>query len=215
MHREELLEALWGDSPASTATTGLRVALSALRSALEPEREAGTDSAFIRRDGDAVRLGIEAGVLVDADEFSKLLKSARSLETTNVDEAISRYERALLLYRGEFLSENRYAKWAEAERNERRREFLLGAERLASLLVRTGEFDRSAKWAETMLQHDPLWEGAYALLMESHWRQGNRALAVRAYNRCRKRLKDSLNVTPSNKTMVLLSQISQRDGESA
>ena len=215
LHREEILETLWSDSPASTATTGLRVALSALRNALEPEREPGADSTFIRREGDALRLGTEAGVIVDADEFSKLLKSARTFETSNVDEAISRYERALSLYRGEFLSENRYAAWAEAERNERRREFLSGAERLAALLVRIGEFDRAAKWAETMLQHDPLWEAAYALLMESHWRQGNRALAVRAYNRCRKRLKDSLGVAPSNRTMALLAQISQRDGESA
>lgn len=211
VHRDETIEALWHGSASSTATTGLRVALSALRNALEPEREAGVESTFVRRDGDSLRLASEFGVRVDADEFSRLLKAARGSETSDVEQAIARYERALSLYRGEFLGDNRYASWAEAERQERRREYLTHAERLAGLLLRVDEFERAARWAETMLQHDPLWEAAYALLMEAYWRQGNRALAVRAFNRCRKRLKEALGVAPSSRTIALLAQISNRD----
>jgi DNA-binding SARP family transcriptional activator len=48
-------------------------------------------------------------------------------------------------------------------------------------------------------------------LMEAFWRQGNRALAVRTFNRCRKRLKEALGVAPSSRTMALLERISQRD----
>ena len=212
LHREEILETLWKESVTSTATTGLRVALSALRNALEPEREAGVDSPFVKRDGDTIRLGLELGVRVDADEFSRLLKTARAQETLNMDESIARYESALALYRGEFLGDNRYAEWAESERQERRREFIVSAERLTALLIRAGEFERAVRWAETMLQHDPLWEPAYALLMEAFWRQGNRALAVRTFNRCRKRLKETLGVAPSSRTVALLEKISQRDG---
>ena len=215
LHREEILEALWKDSATSTATTGLRVALSALRNALEPEREAGVDSPFVKRDGDTIRLGLEHGVRIDADEFSRLLKAARAQEAVNVDESITRYESALALYRGEFLGDNRYAEWAESERQERRSEFLASAGRLTTLLIRSGEFERAVRWAETMLQHDALWEPAYAVLMEAFWRQGNRALAVRTFNRCRKRLKDVLGVAPSSRTMGLLDKISQRDGMDA
>ncbi len=213
LHREEILEALWKDGAAATATTGLRVALSALRNALEPEREAGMDSTFVKRDGDTIRLGLEVGVRVDADEFSRLLRTARAQETLDVDESIARYESALALYRGEFLGDHRYAEWAESERQERRREFIVSAERLTALLVKAGEFERAVRWAETMLQHDPLWEPAYTLLMEAFWRQGNRALAVRTYNRCRKRLKEALGVAPSSRTMALLERISRRDEE--
>ncbi len=212
LHREEILEALWKDTVTSTGTTGLRVALSALRNALEPEREAGVDSPFVKRDGDTIRLGLELGVRVDADEFSRLLKAARMQETLNTDESIARYESALSLYRGEFLGDNRYAEWAESERQERRREFIVAAERLTGLLIRSGEFERAVRWAETMLQHDPLWEPAYTLLMEAFWRQGNRALAVRTFNRCRKRLKEALGVAPGSRTMALLEKISLRDG---
>ena len=207
MHREEIMEALWSESTASTATTGLRVALTALRNALEPDRIPGAESPFVRRDGDTIGLTMAGGVRVDADEFSRLLKLARARETVDAEQAIVRYEAALALYRGEFLGENRYAAWAESERHERRREFLESAERLAALLLRTGEHERAARWAETMLQHDPLWEAGYSLLMESHWRQGNRALAVRTFNRCRKRLKDALGVAPSRRTIELLGRI--------
>jgi DNA-binding SARP family transcriptional activator len=209
LHRDEILEALWSESAPSTATTGLRVALTALRNALEPDRTAGVESPFIRRDGDTIGLALEGGVRVDADEFSRLLKLARAQESVDVEQAISRYESALALYRGEFLGENRYAAWAETERQERRREFLESAERLATLLLRTGEYERAARWAETMLQHDPLWEAGYTLLMEGYWRQGNRALAVRTYNRCRKRLKDGLGVAPSRRTIEMLERITQ------
>ena len=211
LHREEILEALWKEGATSTATTGLRVALSALRNALEPDREAGMDSTFVKRDGDTIRLGLEVGVRVDADEFSRLLKAARAQETLDVDESIARYESALALYRGEFLGDNRYAEWAESERQERRREFIVSAERLTVLLMKAGELERAVRWSETMLQHDPLWEPAYSLLMEAFWRQGNRALAVRTFNRCRKRLRESLGVAPSSRTMALLERISRRD----
>lgn len=212
LHREEIIETLWKGSASSTATTGLRVALSALRDALEPEREAGVDSPFVKRDGDTIRLGLELGVRVDADEFSRLLKAARAQETLNVEESIARYESALALYRGEFLGDNRYAEWAEPERQERRREFIVASERLTALLIRAGELERAVRWAETMLQHDPLWEPAYTMLMEAFWRQGNRALAVRTFNRCRKRLKEALGVAPSSRTVALLERISQREG---
>ena len=87
----------------------------------------------------------------------------------------------------------------------------MSAERLAGLLIRVHEYERAERWAETMLQHDPLWEPAYALLMEAFWQQGNRALAIRTFNRCRKRLKEALGVTPSSMTMTLLDKISQRE----
>lgn len=207
MHREEIHEALWHGSAASTASTGLRVALSALRSALEPERESG-EGHYVLRDGDSLRLSTAAGVRVDVDELTRLLRAAALLEASDADAAISRYESALALYRGEFLADNRYADWAETERQRKRGEFVAAAERLARLLLRGGDYERASRWAENILQHDPLWEAAYAILMEAHWRQGNRALAVRAYNRGRKRLHESLGVAPSSKMTSLFEKIS-------
>jgi LuxR family maltose regulon positive regulatory protein len=209
VHREQILEALWHDASPSAAATGLRVALSALRDAISPERESGAESPFVKREGDTLRLATEAGVRVDADDFVRLLKSARAAETADGDHAVTLYEAALALCRGEFLSDQRYAAWAESERQLRRGEFMASAERLSNLLLTQGELDRAARWAETILQHDPLWEQAYALLMEAYWRQGNRALAVRTFKRCQKRLHSALGVAPSERTLALLATISR------
>jgi LuxR family transcriptional regulator, maltose regulon positive regulatory protein len=208
VHRDQVLESLWPESPVPTAATGLRVALSALRNALEPDRESGADSRFVRRDGENIRLAMEVGVRIDADEFGEVLQAARVADATDVELAITLYERALALYRGEYLAEVPYANWADTERQQRRRELLTNGERLSRLLLNVGEPERAARWAELLLQHDPLWEGAYVILMESYWRQGNRALAVRTYDRCRKRLKEALGVAPSPATVALMEQIS-------
>jgi DNA-binding SARP family transcriptional activator len=210
-----VIEMLWPGSSASTAATGLRVALSALRNALEPQRPSGTDGHFVRRDGDAIRLAMESGLRVDADDFSRMLKAARAAETGDREQFVAAYESALGLYRGDFLEENPYAAWAEEERQRRRTEFLTAAQRFASLLLKVGDADRAARWAEVMLQHDPLWEAAYEVLMEAHWRQGNRALAVRAFNRCKKRLRDGLGVAPSSRVTALLERISKPESGSA
>ena len=209
VHREQVLEALWPEASPSAAASGLRVALSALRDALSPGRGSGTESPFVRREGDTLRLAMEEGVRADVDEFTRLLKAARSAEGADADQAIALYEAALTTYRGEFLAEHRYAAWAEVERQRRRSEFLAAAERLAGLLLAADEAERAVRWAETILQHDPLREGAYAVQMEGYWREGNRALAVRAYQRCRKRLQSELGVAPSARISGLLERISQ------
>jgi DNA-binding SARP family transcriptional activator len=209
LHRDRIIEALWPDSSPSTGATGLRVALSALRNALEPDRQPNTDGQFVRRDGEMIRLATEAGIRVDADDFSKMLKLARAAESGDAEHMTGAYEGALALYRGDFLEENRYAAWVEEERQRRRSEFLAAAERFATLLLKLGDPERAARWAETMLAHDPLWEPAYAVLMEAHARQGNRALAVRAFNRCKKRLRDALGVAPSARVTSLLERIAK------
>jgi hypothetical protein len=66
------------------------------------------------------------------------------------------------------LTELPYAEWAHAEREQRRMKCLGAAERLAALLVSQSDYERAAYWANTTLAKDPLWDNAYALLMETH-----------------------------------------------
>lgn len=61
-----------------------------------------------------------------------------------------------------------YSSWADGDRQRMCREMLSSGERLGRLLLRAGEAERARRWTETLLQHDPLWEGAYVILMESH-----------------------------------------------
>ncbi len=222
IHREQILEALWPDTPPTTAATGLRVALSALRKALALNPSEGDKrgkdraggpmpgaEAFIRREGEGLHLDLTAGVIVDADEFTRLLRLARTREGDKLTEAINLYETALALYCGDFLEESPYAEWAWEEREHLLTGYLTAAERLARLWMDCGEYEQGARWANAILAKDPLWEEAYVLLMECQWKQGNRALAVRTFDRCRKRLHEALGVTPSPRTLALFEKIAR------
>ncbi len=202
VHREQILEALWPGSPPTTAGTGLRVALSALRKTLA----SGPGAEFIHREGESLQLDLAR---VDADEFTRLVQSARALEAKAASEAIRLYEAALALYHGDFLEENLYAEWTSEERERLLTDYFSAAERLARLWVSLNDYERGARWANAILAKDPLWEEAYALLMECHWKQGHRALAVRTYERCRRRLRASLGVEPSPSTAALFEAISR------
>ncbi|MFQ5401469.1 MAG: BTAD domain-containing putative transcriptional regulator [Anaerolineae bacterium] len=208
-HREKILEALWPDTPPTTAATGLRVALSVLRKALAPDPGGGEAPDFIRRDGESLQLDLSLGIHTDADEFMGLIRSAQAVENKNPAQAIELYESALALYRGDFLEENPYAEWVREERERLLAAYLSAAERVAKLLVGQDECERGMRWANAILAKDPLWEEGYALLMQCHWKLGNRALAVRVYDRCRRRLREELAIEPSPRTTALFEEISQ------
>lgn len=205
LHREQVMEALWPESPSAHAATGLRVALSALRKALAVKPTDADD--FIRREGEMIQLDMTRGVRVDADEFLRLLQEARRLETIDPSRAVTLYESGLALYRGDFLEENPYAEWAIEERERLQMEYLMAAERLARLLLGRDDCEGAMRWANAILAKDPLWEEAYAVLMESQWRQGHRGLAVRTFERCRKRLREALAVEPSPQLLELYQRI--------
>jgi DNA-binding SARP family transcriptional activator len=146
---------------------------------------------------------------VDVDEFLRLLQQARSLETTDPAQAVALYEAGLALYRGDFLEENLYAEWVIEERERLLMEYLMAAERLARLLLGRDEYEGAMRWAHAILAKDPLWEEAYAVLMECQWRLGHRGLAVRTFERCRKRLQETLAVEPSPRLQELYKTIAQ------
>ncbi|RME46256.1 MAG: hypothetical protein D6791_08710 [Chloroflexi bacterium] len=205
-HREHILDALWPDSTPQAAAIGLRVALSLLRKALaEPQAEAG--EALILREGELLQLNLAAGIRVDVDDFLRLVSTARATAQSERARAISLFEQALGLYRGDFLEEQPYAEWAQPERSQLLNTYLASIEEVTRLLVEEEEYDRAKQWANLLIAREPLWEEAYYLLMVCHWRLGNRALAVRAYERCCQELESELGVEPSPHVRALFEQI--------
>ena len=61
--------------------------------------------------------------------------------------------------------------------------------------------------AHRILSIDDCWERAYHFLMMGHMRLGNRAQAIRAYQRAVKRLDEELDMAPSPKTTALYEDI--------
>ena len=211
LQRDELAELLWPQLNPEAAVRDFKVALSALYRALEPNRTEAT-SAFIAREGSAYRLRPTADIWLDCAEFSAgCTTGLRLLDQGQIGAGMQRLQAALQLYQGDFLPDTIYEGWADAERERLRSMFLRSADRLAQCLAEQGQNEELIALAERILTYDNCWERAYRLLMLAYARQGNRAAALRVFQRCSDNLARELNVDPAPETIALAERL--RHGE--
>jgi DNA-binding SARP family transcriptional activator len=180
VHREVLQAAFWPDADIETGARNLHVAVSSLRSWLEPGVGRG-GSSFVLREGDAYRLALPADAEVDLLQFSKALAAARVARLrSETDTAITAFRQALELYAGEVLPEDGPAEWAIEPRERFRAGALEAAQGLAELLLKHNEPEAAASACTTGLWvdrfHDPLWK----LLIQARERAGDPIAASRA-----------------------------------
>jgi DNA-binding SARP family transcriptional activator len=69
LDREQIIEYLWPDSDPESAQRNFKVSLNTLYNVLEPDRFAGSDSAYILREGSTYAIRPSADLLLDADVF--------------------------------------------------------------------------------------------------------------------------------------------------
>ncbi|MFB5085053.1 BTAD domain-containing putative transcriptional regulator [Symbiobacterium thermophilum] len=208
LQREQILDLLWPDADPETAQRDFRVALNTLLSALEPDRPARADSFYIVREGLAYGLNPHSGYWLDADEFKRLAAEGLALaERRQEDQARDTLSQAVELYQGEFLAELRYEDWCSEERERLQVLYLRALEWLAQDAARHGGYEQCVRLCERILACDPCWEEAYRLLMHSHFRLGNRAMALRTYEKCVQSLRRELGVGPMASTTRLYERI--------
>ncbi|WP_421616790.1 BTAD domain-containing putative transcriptional regulator [Brevibacillus sp. TJ4] len=203
--REEILTQLWGEQDEEAALRDFKVALNALHKALEPNRTARTEAFFVQRHGSSYGFNLASGYHLDVEEFEKLVRLG--LEERDARQAIQLLEKGLAYYQGDYIPECRYEDWCEAERERLRVLFLRGAERVAALSLEEREWERAIRWCEAILRVDDCWEEAYRLLMTVYYRQNNRTLAMRWFEKCKQKLQEQLGVQPMPATLETYRQI--------
>lgn len=167
-HREQVADLLWPTLSAKSAAANLRKAVHFARAAL------GSPSSI--ESGPAM-LELFPGhtMIVDAARFEGL--------------AAKDDPRALELYTGDLLPEDRYASWVEDHR-----------ERLRLMRLR---LLRSLEDWHGLLAADPSDEIAYQHLMEQAMDTGDRAQAVRLFEQLRQRLRADLGIGPGRESVEL------------
>ncbi|MBO9541611.1 hypothetical protein J7643_13570 [bacterium] len=207
--KTRILDLLWPDLDAKAADQTFRVALNALNKALEPERASGQAPRFIRREGLSYGLMTGADVWLDVAECERLLEAARATEAMGEDPSAC-YREALELYEGDFLQDFvHYDAWCEQERERLKDRYNEAALRLSRLLAERGDDAGSAHWCQRLLEKDRSVEEAYRLLMRAYYRQGDRAMALRTYDRCVAALAEELDVDPMPETEELFERITR------
>jgi DNA-binding SARP family transcriptional activator len=178
--RELLSEALWPGEVPGVLGNRLSVALSVLRSVLDPDRQYAPDY-FVTGGSSGVAVRHET-VPVDVEEFLAdagagltLLREGRR------DDAHERLFAAEAAYAGDFLEEDLYADWAMQLREEARLAYIAVAHSLAELAAETGDPAGAARYLLRVLERDPYDERAHLTLVETLRRAGHHGEARRCY----------------------------------
>ena len=190
--REVLAGALWGDHTDEQAKNSLRQALAILRKELA-KRE---DEVFSSLDT-MVSLNPQS-VEIDTDEFKHALQKP---DAENL-------QRVVGLWRGPFLADiNPGEEHLDSWLAEQRQAFTTLYMRALDCLVPLASGHEQIELAQRLINVDNLREASHRRLMEAYLAQGERALALRHYEKTRKLLRDELGVEPSQETQELRDRI--------
>jgi YVTN family beta-propeller protein len=205
--RDELAAALWGEAPPATWDKALTVLVSKLRSVLT---DAGLDGAHaLTAAFGCYRLELPAGTWIDAVAADDAAGEAeRALAAGDPAAAKTAALLAESLTRRAFLPGDNGA-WVEDKRRELADARSRAVTALAGACLRTGAAGEAASWAEQAIGLEPFRETGYRLLMEAHAAGGNRAEALRVYERCRRLLADELGAYPSPETESVYQRLLQ------
>ncbi|MGH6947361.1 MAG: BTAD domain-containing putative transcriptional regulator [Kiloniellales bacterium] len=196
--RDHFSALIWGESTQQRARQSLRQLLTTLRRDLPAELRG-----VLRVEGDTIELD-RSLTSVDAIE----------MESLAAEGTISSCERAAALYQGNFLAgvevgAPAFGQWLL---NQRERYAALAIECLSTVLDKlmdSEQRDRASATALRILSLDQLHEGAHRALIQIYASQGQRALAMRQYQRCSELLQRELGVQPERKTVDLFLDISR------
>ncbi|WP_328667501.1 winged helix-turn-helix domain-containing protein [Streptomyces sp. NBC_00322] len=193
VHREELMAALWPESPAHTAGRGLQVAVSALRTVLEPGTGRGRAQVLVRS-GEAYMLVLDPGASCDVQAFEAAAgEGLRAAARGEADRAAGALGRALRLYTGELLPEDGPAEWVVPIREQYRNQAVRVAHALAEVELGRNRAAAAVAAAAHALSLDPFQDAVWRLLIAAH-RQAGDPVAARHAERRHAQMLDTLGV---------------------
>lgn len=210
--RDHLMGLLWPESNLKRARWSLNSAVRSLRKLLGDRPSTATFTNCILLEDSHYRLSPTLRVSTDVDEFDAHYEQARRLEKDRRPlEATEEYEKAVGLYRDDYLVEDLYEDWTMVERERLANAYMDTLDRLADHYMDAGRWQDSVRARYRILEKDPCHEVSYRLLMECYVRLGLRTRALRQYRLCEGILKRKRGMVPSPETRALYRSILRND----
>ncbi len=196
--REQLADQLWPEDHRDAGRHKLSVALSALRSQLEPP---GTPDGSILKTG---RLNVSlcaTEVATDVDELIQAWEQFRTLPPGAIPECPLRC--VVAGYRGKLLPGS-YEEWVYPEQERLQGIYFQAVHHLVDLLMQRGEYQAGLDAALASLRHDAAREETHRQIIRIHLKRGDVAAARKQFEVLASRLWNDLSVRPSRETLALL-----------
>jgi DNA-binding SARP family transcriptional activator len=208
--QDHLMGWLWPESSLKKARWSLNSAIHGLRKILG-DCPASTLTNYIMLEEGYYHLCPTVWVVTDVDEFDEYYEQGRRLEKAGrMEEATAEYERAVELYRGDYLIEDLYEDWTMVERERLANAYVDILDRLAAHYMETGRLRESIRACYRVLEKDRCHEDSYRLLMRCYARLGMRGRALRQYRLCEKILGQEYGTAPSPETTALYESLLEK-----
>lgn len=208
VHREVLVNLLWGEEPLKDPGRQLKVVVHYLRRALEPGRDGDGSSPWVVSTGEGYAFDVAAPHRLDYQDFLSLARWASRLrERGEPEAALAAYEAAAGMYTGDFLEDEAYSDWCGAEREYLRETLLSTLWEAAELHLDRGDAEGALSRHRQALLVDPVREDVHRELMRVLWREGRRGDALRQYRLCCEALDRELGAAPSAETRSLYERL--------
>lgn len=209
-NKDELIEALYGGKDPQKKAGNLRGRISELRRALEPDLEKGGNSQYILRIGEGYCFSSNAPICLDTELSQEQIRSGQQAQEKGQWRlAVEAYEKALKLYRGEFLEADRYEEWSLGSREMWQEEYLAVLCQLAECYAELGNSKKAINCCKQVLAIQPTREAAIRNLMQYYYVAGEDSRAMEVFETGRQVLKERLDGEPSSETTSLYEQIKQ------
>ena len=154
------------------------------------------------------RLCPDARISTDVEEFDEHYEEDRRSERIGrTEEAATEGERAIYLYRVDYLVEDLHEDRTMVERERLSNAHLDTLGRLADHYMEGGRLQESIRACYRVLEKDRCHENSYRLLMLCHARLGLRGRALRQYRLCERTLVQGYGMFPSPETSALCERL--------
>ena len=211
-HAREVLAGLfWGDSTEKQARSCLSTTLWRLRKVLEPG-DIPKGAYLVTTPNGEVGFNRNSNHWLDVAAFECETEQILAKHFSKLTaEDVSNLETALNIYKGDLL-EGYYNDWALRERERLRSLYLKSLNHLLRYFSCKGAYEEGLACGRIILNLDPLREEIHREMMLLYYRCGQRALALKQYEKCLETLDSELGVAPMEETQILFNQIFRSSG---
>jgi DNA-binding SARP family transcriptional activator len=202
--KDVIADELWAGEPPPSWEVALRAVMSKVRAAVG---EVGLDGDALTHAFGCYHLRLPADAWIDLEAAADAVhRGETALAKDDLEGAMGWSLAANAIARRGFLPTEE-GRWVAQRRAELQDIHLRALECRARVQLARRQYGAASRDAERVIGFEPFRESAHRLLMSAHAGAGNRAQALRAYERCRATLADELGTGPSAETESLYLEI--------
>jgi DNA-binding SARP family transcriptional activator len=196
--RDQLADTVWPDGLPDTWASALRSVVSRVRTFVSRD---GDDAPLVAQ-GRRYLLRMPDDITVDLELAESAVGEAIRALADGANSDAQRLSADALAYLREPFLPHHEGEWVEGVRDHVDELFGSALETASAAAAALGGDRDAVRFAEEAVRRAPLSESAHRCLMTAHAAGGNRAEALRAYQRLRQVLADELGIDPSPQTQA-------------